>query len=201
VRAVSDKTLDLSSVEFSSEPFPYFLVPQAFSEDVGLRILDWLESDPPWKLIETGFYEQYEFSLLDAPVPADLSFLKDASFLNHLKVEVGEVFNATLDDRVDVTAHKLIPGQRIRIHNDYLPGQETHRLLIQLNRDWADEMGGFLLLFNSADPADVHRVFRPIHNSLVGFAISPDSNHAVSAIRGGERFTLVYSFYGKHRDA
>lgn len=200
MHAVNNKTLDLSSVEFFSEPFPYFLVSRAFSEDVGLRILGWLESDPPWKLIETGFYEQYEFSLLDAPMPADLSFLKDASFLNHLRVEVGGVFHASLGDRVDVTAHKLIPGQRIRIHNDYLPGQETHRLLIQLNRDWADEMGGVLLLFNSTDPADVHRVFRPIHNSLVGFAISPDSNHAVSAVRGGERFTLVYSFYGKPAD-
>ncbi len=201
MHVVSDKTLDLSSVEFSPEPFPYLVLSQAFSEDVSLRILDWLESDPLWKLIETGFYEQYEFSLLDAPVPADLSFLKDSSFLNHLRAEVEGLFHARLGDRVDVTAHKLIPGQRIRIHNDFLPGQETHRLLIQLNRDWADEMGGFLLLFNSADPSDVHRVFRPIHNSLVGFAISPDSNHAVSAVRGGERFTLVYSFYGKHGDA
>jgi hypothetical protein len=57
-------------------------------------------------------------------------------------------------------------------------------------------MGGFLLFFNRADPADVHRIFLPIHNSLVGFAISPDSNHAVSTIHDGERFTLVYSFYG-----
>jgi hypothetical protein len=38
-------------------------------------------------------------------------------------------------------------------------------------------------------------VFSPVHDSVVGFAISEDSNHAVSTTHGGERFTLVFSFY------
>jgi len=195
------RALNFSSVETFSEPFPYIVSSEAFSEGMSLRILDWLGTYLPWKLVETDFYEQYEFSLFDVDLPLDLSFLKETSFLNSLRSEIKGLFNASLGSRVDITAHKLIPGQRIRIHNDYLPGQETHRLLIQLNRNWADDMGGFLLFFNSADPSDVHRVFRPIHNSLVGFAISPNSNHAVSTIHGGERFTLVYSFYGNYGDA
>src|SRR5207253_6115089 len=83
-----------------------------------LRILDWLGTYLPWKLVETDFYEQYEFSLFDVDLPLDLSFLKETSFLNSLRSEIKGLFNASLGSRVDITAHKLIPGQRIRIHND-----------------------------------------------------------------------------------
>jgi hypothetical protein len=51
------------------------------------------------------------------------------------------------------------------------------------------------LFFNSPEPTDVHKVFRPANNSAVAFAISHDSYHAVTTIRGSERYTLVYSFY------
>jgi Rps23 Pro-64 3,4-dihydroxylase Tpa1-like proline 4-hydroxylase len=121
--------------------------------------------------------------------------LNQRAFLDYLIKQFEELFFVKLTDQVDVTAHKLIKGHTIRLHNDFIPGQETHRLLIQLNRNWKDENGGFLLFFNSSDPQDIHRVIRPIHNSSAGFAISPKSNHAVSTIHDGERYTLVYSFY------
>jgi Rps23 Pro-64 3,4-dihydroxylase Tpa1-like proline 4-hydroxylase len=97
-------------------------------------------------------------------------------------------------DLVEVTAHKLLPGQTIRIHNDYVEGGESHRLLIQLNRGWTDSQGGLLMLFDSSRIDDVRRVIRPLHASATAFAISAKSFHAVSTIRGGERYTLVYSF-------
>ena len=67
--------------------------------------------------------------------------------------------------------------------------------------DVSEEQGGFLMLFNSEDPSDLHRVLPPTHNCIVGFAISERSNHAVSTTHGGERYTLVYSFYGTDSDA
>lgn len=188
--------LRLSSVETFSSPFPYFHSPHAFTKDVSQEILNWLELEAPWKLVETNFYEQYEFSAADAELPAQLSFLQKDFFLTELKTRIEHLFGATLSSRVDLTAHKLVPGQRIRIHNDFIRGQETHRLLIQLNRHWTYEDGGFLLLFNSSDPSDVHKIFRPSHNSVVGLGITPNSHHAVSAVKAGDRFTLVYSFYG-----
>ena len=201
MNVVSDKSLDLSSVESFSQPFPYFFSPEAFGERESLEILAWLETDAPWQLVRADFYEQYEFNIIDASLPERLSFLWQASFLAELRLRVESLFHVGLSHRIDLTGHKLVPGQRIRIHNDFVPGQETHRLLIQLNRGWAEEDGGFLLFFNSADPADVHKIFRPAHNSVVGFAITPESHHGVSTIHGGERFTLVYSFYGKYVDA
>jgi Rps23 Pro-64 3,4-dihydroxylase Tpa1-like proline 4-hydroxylase len=191
--------LHLSSIETFSQPFPYLVSPEAFSKDASLEILNWLETDAPWRLVETNFYEQYEFSLAEVRLPAHLAFLQDRNFLNRLKARIEGLFQARLSEQIDLTAHKLISGQRIRIHNDFIPGQETHRLLIQLNRHWTEADGGFLLLFNSSDPADVHKVFRPFHNSVVGMVITPVSHHAVSLVHGGERFTLVYSFYSDER--
>ena len=189
--------LHLSSVETFSEPFPYLVFPKGLDLDVSCQILTWFESDAPWQLVETDFYEQFEFNLLDIQLPPELTFLRAPDFLTRMKSRMAELFGTVLSDRIKVAAHRLASGQRIRLHNDFIAHAETHRLLIQLNRSWKDENGGLLLFFNSNDPSDIHKVFRPVHNSAVGFAITPESYHAVSTLHAGERFTLVYSFYEK----
>ncbi|HEY0460973.1 MAG TPA: cyclophane-containing peptide 2OG-Fe(II) oxygenase YhhC [Pyrinomonadaceae bacterium] len=187
--------ISFSDLEFHSEPFDYFTMSKAFEEEDSRVILDWMETSAPWKLVEADFYTQYEFDLKDASLPEELAFLSRRNFLNYLIERFGKLFSQKLSDHVDITAHKLIKGHTIRLHNDFIPNQETHRLLIQFNNDWRDENGGFLLFFRSSDPKDIERIIRPIHNSSVGFAISPKSNHAVTTIHDGERYTLVYSFY------
>lgn len=198
-RAV-DTPLFLSSVETFSTPFDYFVSPQALEPNLSAAVLSWLETAAPWKLVETDFYEQYEFSLWDIEIPPSLLVLREPNFLNELRTTVGNLFQVDLANNVDIAAHRLIPGQRIRLHNDFISGQKTYRLTIHLNRAWKQEDGGLLLLFNSSQAADIHRAYGPIHNSAFGFSVSPNSNHAVSTIHGGERFTLVYSFYGKSRN-
>lgn len=198
MRVDLNRPFNLSSVESFSKPFDYFISPQALKDDLSTTLLDWLETEAPWKLVETDFYEQFEFSLWDVEVPAPLLVFREPIFLNELKLKLENLFAIEFDSNVDVAAHKLVPGQRIRLHNDFIEGELTYRLVIQLNRGCKDEDGGFLLLFNSSDPADIHKAFRPIHNSAIGFVVSSLSNHAVSLIHGGERFTLVYSFYGKN---
>jgi len=188
--------LRLPHAEVFSEPFRHVVCQAILDFAVSCRILEWLETGAPWRLVETDFYEQFEFSLLDSKLPPVLTFLRSPDFLEAVKGSMASLFAVTLGDRVNVTAHRLVAGQRIRIHNDFIEGAETHRLLIQFNRGWKDENGGFLLFFNSNDPSDLHKIFRPRHNSAVGFAITPESHHAVSALHNGERFTLVYSFFG-----
>ena len=192
---MSEDLFRLKSPEVFIEPFPYLTAVEGLGEVNSSAFLEWLETEAPWNLVEKDFYEQYEFSLLDAPLPAHLKFLTERPFLRDLRLKVEGVFGRRLSERIDCTAHKLVQGQTIRIHNDYIPGEETHRLLLQLNRGWRDAQGGYLMLFNSQDPSDVHRVFLPDNDSVVGFAISERSNHAVSTVHGGERFTIVFSFY------
>jgi Rps23 Pro-64 3,4-dihydroxylase Tpa1-like proline 4-hydroxylase len=169
--------LRLVPIERFTNPFDYFTSYQAFTAEFSRLILDWLES------------------FWNVQLPTEVEILIDANLINHLRQRIGTIFDAKLSSRVDIAAHRLTVGQRIRLHNDYIAGKESHRVLVQLNRGWTTDNGGLLMLFNSSDPADIHKIFRPVHNTAIAFAISPNSNHAVSTIQHGDRFTLVFSFF------
>ena len=185
---------ELAAVTCNSLPFEYFTgkVKGPWSCE---ELLDWFETDAPWKLTTAGFYEQYEFSLLDVALPKVVRFLASSESLTLLQRQMSECFGQPLSERVEVTAHKLVAGQTIRIHNDYIAGGETHRLLMQFNRGWEPAHGGYLMFFSGPEPESVSEVVEPISGSVQGFAISPRSYHAVSTVHQGERYTLVYSFY------
>ena len=185
---------ELDSVAFQTSPFEHFLGHTGLL-DGGAGWLDWLEKEAPWKLTITEFYEQYEFSLRHVALDPALKGLVAPETLSALKNQMRNQFGRSLSDRVDVTAHKLTPKQTIRIHNDYLSGGESHRLLLQLNRGWAREDGGYLMLFHGSEPEMVSNVIEPMSGSVQAFAISPYSYHAVSTVHAEERFTIVYSFY------
>lgn len=185
----------LTPLQYFDQPFPHGASSQALRADEAAEILNWFETTAPWKLVEESFYEQYEFSFRDLDVPTHVAPLVGNAFLGYLVQMLSEFFNIPLTSKVDVTAHKLVKGQTIRIHNDYIPGHETHRLLIQFNSGWIDDYGGLLMFFGSTNPKDIRKVFRPSHNSCVAFEISKNSLHAVSTIHSDIRFTLVFSFY------
>ncbi len=192
--------ITLRVVEQTKKPFPYFLAEQFVPFSLENELLAWLKDGAPWRLVETDFYQQYEFNLFEADMPASLAWLVSPECLAHLRELIETTLGCRLTDKTELVAHKLLAGQRIGIHNDYLEGQETHRLTVQLNQGLNDEDGGFFMLFNSFDASDIHKVLRPLSGSAVGFEISQDSHHAVSRMHGGERYTLVYSFYA-HRSA
>lgn len=189
----------LSAPDFAERaPFAHCgwdrLLPDADAD----RVLDWLET-APWRLRIEHFYEQHEFSLLAFPPPPSLGALVSEATISDIAIGLRRAFE---NDRplvlVDIAAHRLIAGQTIRVHNDFLGSDETHRLLIQFNRGWPVENGGLLMTFASERAEDVVDAFVPMHGSAFAFEISPRSFHAVSTIRGGERFTLVYTFRAEH---
>lgn len=176
-------------------PFPHAFVPAILSPDEAAEVLSWLTFDAPWRLRTESFYEQYEFSLLDVEIPQELRDLVASHFIDALRIFLQDYIGAPVRlNLVDVNAHKLIPGQTIRLHNDFIGDEETHRVLIQFNDGWNVENGGILMLFNSSRAEDVDTAYLPIHGSGFGFEISSRSFHAVSTIRTGKRFTLVYTF-------
>lgn len=196
----TSELMELSGVKTRSEPFHYSIVSKTFPNRLSLEILQWLESETSWRLVKTDFYEQFVFSLLDVELPEHLSLLRDSICLRTLKLRFENLFGVNLKDQIDIVAHKLVPGQSIRIHNDFIPGSETHRFTVQLNRGLQDDWGGWFVLFNSSDPAEIHKILRPKHNTALGFAISARSYHAISPIYDGERYTLVFSLYEDHRE-
>jgi Rps23 Pro-64 3,4-dihydroxylase Tpa1-like proline 4-hydroxylase len=176
------------------EPFPHATATSVLPASLADTALAWMETDASWSLRIASFYEQWEMHLDETAVPPHLGPLLHTSTVDRLVRMLFVPFTDEKLNLVDVTAHKLLPGQTIRIHNDHLEGEESHRLLIQLNRGWIDTQGGLLMLFGSSHVNDVRRVIRPLHASALAFAISPKSFHAVSTVRSGERYTLIYSF-------
>jgi Rps23 Pro-64 3,4-dihydroxylase Tpa1-like proline 4-hydroxylase len=175
-------------------PFPHAVSGRALSMPLANAVLEWFETAAPWRLRIESFYEQYELNLHQVGLAPDLvPLISDAI----IKAIVAQMLSPLTGDRlvlVEANAHKLLPGQTIRIHNDFIGGEETHRVLIQINRNWTDQNGGMLMLFSSPVVDDIARLIRPIHGSGMAFEISPASFHAVSTIHAGERYTLVYSF-------
>jgi Rps23 Pro-64 3,4-dihydroxylase Tpa1-like proline 4-hydroxylase len=180
-------------LDYKPAPFPHATTGLLFNADLCDLTLDWFEREAPWRLKVASFYEQWELHLDPTVLPRHLLSLIDEDALARVQGLLKPMTSAALE-LVEVTAHKLLAGQTIRIHNDFIPQQETHRVLLQLNRGWAEAQGGILMLFGSADAADLRRALRPIHRSGFAFEISPQSFHAVSTIVRGERFTVVYSF-------
>ena len=186
--------LDLSDIAFFQAPYSHFHTSSAFSDSIAGKIYNWASDDAPWSLVETDFYEQYECSLLNVMLPYELRFLSHPASLRFVKQKMEKIFNVTLAETVEMTAHKLTNGQSIRLHNDYIGHQETHRLIIHLNAEWKDENGGLFIICYSPEPEDIYGIIRPLYNSAVGFAISEHSHHAVSKVHGPDRYSLVYSF-------
>lgn len=179
----------------AATPFPHASIPAILSSFEATAVLSWLTFGAPWRLRTETFYEQYEFSLLNADIPDEIQYLIAPHFIEALRSFLQVSVRAPNHlELVDVCAHKLISGQTIRLHNDFIGNEETHRVLVQLNDGWSVENGGILMLFNSDQPEDVAGAFLPVHGSGFAFEISPRSFHAVSTIRSGERFTLVYTF-------
>lgn len=181
-------------VDIRHDPFLHVTHCGPLPRELCTSALGWMETDAPWLLRIESFYEQWELHLEAGNLPQELLSLLSAETVDHLKRLMLTPLTATGLVLTEVTAHKLLPGQTIRVHNDYLDNGETHRLLVQLNSGWDDAQGGLLMLFASASPEDVRRILRPLHGSAMAFPITRHSFHAVSKVQYGERYTLVYSF-------
>ena len=164
---------ELDAIEYDTAPFEHFTGHGKQPGTCCREWLDWLETEAPWKLTTTDFYEQYEFSLLHAAPAPVVRRLACPETLTALRRRMSRDFRQPLSERVDVTAHKLVAEQTIRIHNDFIPGGESHRLLLQLNRGWEPPHGGYLMFFSGPEPETVSKVVEPRHGSVQAFAISP----------------------------
>jgi len=185
---------DLEAAKLEDTPFPHFCVDSALSPEKIREVFDWFQDTEIWNLVETDFYEQYEFSLLHKDLPDNIKCLISKETLNYIKKRYVQEFKVSQLELVDIVAHKLVNEQRIGIHNDYINGEETHRLVLHINPYWQEENGGLLILFKSSKPEDMIKIVKPVDNTVFGFEISRQSHHAVSKIFDYTRFTIVYTF-------
>lgn len=184
-----------TTAKVKHSPFAFTELEDFLTQKQADNALGWLEQSLQWKLRVESFYEQYEFSLLSFRPTSSLSYLVETHFMAAIEKWIRHCFGVNTPlELVDISAHKLTVGQTIRIHNDYIGPEETHRVVIHLNRGWSMTDGGLLMLFGSERAEDVEIVIPPRHGSAFAFEISRRSYHAVSTIRSAARYTLVYSY-------
>lgn len=184
----------LANINVADAPFPHFSSNQIFKQGIDQQLINWFEESEVWEFTKTSFYTQYEFSLLHIDLPEFLHELVSGETISLISKKMEVTFNSRKLNLVGVTAHKLLEGHRMGVHNDYIGQEETHRLVVQLNKNWKPENGGYLMLFNSKDPQDVAMIVQPFNNTAIGFEISPKSYHAVSKVYSFVRYTIVYTF-------
>ena len=187
--------------EAIAKPFPYFVVDDVLERVHADSLLAWLESCREWELTHTRFYDQYEFLVRQgeqrAEMPEECKPLFSQAALGELAALVGEHLGTERCTIFRVVAHLLTPGQGIGIHDDDKGiGPPIFRFVLQLCHSYDDQNGGQLGLFVDHDLDRVIHIARPLHNTGCAFAIGPASQHAVSEVRRGNRYTLVYTFTG-----
>ncbi len=175
----------LSQPKHHDNPFPFFYVDAAFSEQqcTALEGLFLLEGD--WQHRDGAFYR---CSLRDVTenIPA--------TFQTEVLARMREITRLPLVNRMLVTAQRMLPGQVIGIHSDRpLLGYEIFRLVVQLNKQWQTEHGGVLQLYSSPE-SEVMFSVNPDYNKAFGFILNVDSYHGVTEVTQ-PRQTVVFNFW------
>ena len=113
--------LDWQGAASCEKPFAHSRLPAAISREAADAALSWLTTRAPWALRVEDFYVQHEFSLLNVPLGDAIAPLASDGFIDQVGTDFRRVFSLDRDlSLVDVNAHRLTPGQVIRIHNDFI---------------------------------------------------------------------------------
>jgi Rps23 Pro-64 3,4-dihydroxylase Tpa1-like proline 4-hydroxylase len=193
VMEVADDVLSFENVVRRTDPYLHVVSPRFYTERFAEILLGWLETESNWALNESMRYEQYELGFSQFTHCKEIQGLWDGGVLARIRDGVTQAIGFPVSSRINISAHKMFPGQQTYIHTDKVP-HETHRIVVTLNRGRPADSGGNLVLLSGSKPADMAVVFRQISNSAVCFGLDSKSFHAVSRVRTDTRFTIIYTF-------
>ena len=185
-------------VQFARRPFRHCIVTDPISPGLADKFLSWLRDEAEWVLQESFFYEQFSSKRLDDLSKEQCPLISDLKYLEKVLRERLEVmFGIETDSqRSYISAHQLVRGQEIGPHtDDPRGGTEDYRFVLHLNERYDADAGGHLVLFSPDEPEKSLVVLAPLHNTGVYLEFSPISWHFVEEVKGGRRFTLLFSFW------
>ena len=190
---VADEVLAFDNVVRKTHPYLHVVSPRFYTPQFAGTLLDWLETESNWALNESMRYEQYELGFSAFTHCREIEGLWDPGVLARIRDNVTRAIGFPVSSRINISAHKMFPGQQTYIHTDKVP-HETHRIVVTLNRGRPADSGGNLVLLSGSKPADMAVVFKQISNSAVCFGLDPKSYHAVGRVKALTRFTIIYTF-------
>lgn len=185
LKLLADPT-DLHPRYKSAPPFPHLAIDGLFEDEVLDRVLAEFP-DPqqiPWQVFDnaqekklgyrygTELGENIERFMHQMSSPAVLEFLEQLTGITGLIPD--PYFGGG-------GPHQILPGGFLKIHADFNwhPKMRLDRrlnLLVYLNRDWREEYGGHLELWDREMGSAVERIL-PVFNRTVVFSTTDDSYH------------------------
>jgi hypothetical protein len=171
----------------TADPFPHAVIDGLFDDaDLDRVVAEfprpeetrWLAFDSPTEK-KLGFY--HETSTITANVRAFLDALNGFETLLFLEALTG--IEGLIPDPYfgGGGLHQIEPGGFLKIHADFNVHPKLHldrrvNMLVYLNRDWQEEWGGHLELWNSA-MTDCRQRIAPAFNRTVVFSTTDTSYH------------------------
>ena len=170
-----------------AEPFPHIVIDNFFPKDLIDKVVD---NFPAEKLKNDVIFEMGYAGLHKRQVmPADCNgFLREVfAFFNSVPMvkflESMTAIDSLIPDPHYVGGgfHETSKGGKLGIHADFRINDQLHlnrrlNMIIYLNKDWKDEYGGHLELWDKKMEGKVHSV-APVYNRCVVFNTDADSFH------------------------
>ena len=176
------------------EPYKHSVIDNFFKEDVAEQLLKefpsyndscWFEYNSPLELKKTC-NNWYNFPALTYKI---FCFLNSKDFINTIKIVMKEHNNLYGDSGLHGAGwHLHGKGGKLNPHLDYsihpkLKLYRKYNIIIYLNKEWKEEYGGSLGLWNynsNIEPGDLNKEILPKFNRAVIFETSSKSWHGLS---------------------
>ncbi len=181
------KNLDLLHESFvKSKPFHHVVIDNAFDEKVLNEMLQNFPSkdEKKWWIYNNVLEKKLAYNNISELHPSFreyFSYINSSAFLKMLE-EICGIEDLIAD--VDLNGgglHQILNGGKLDIHEDFnihkgLNSFRKVNAILYLNKDWHNEYGGHLELWNQDMTECVHKI-APIFNRLVIFRTDMSSNH------------------------
>lgn len=192
------KILFVDHITCSQSPYPHLIANECLNPSLAEALLEWFEKEAAWKLNKVNrFYEVHDLDLTATPFPEHLSVMRQPRLYNVVRRILERQMCVRLSRSVHVMVQKMTQGQYIKTHTDWSEGGPAHRFVVQLNRGWKRSQGGLLVMLpklNAHASSRGSQTYVPVHCSGIGFEISERSYHAVTPVKSGERYSMVFSY-------
>ena len=171
-----------------SEPFPNIVLDDFFNEDYLKKILEEfpnlenLKNSSKYVNKNEIKFANNNFELFPKNLKNFINFLNSHEFINFIQSITSIKEPLKGDTELNGGGlHEIKKGGVLKIHTDFNrhPSLDLDRrvnVLIYLNKDWKDEYGGHLELWDK-DMTECKRKILPIFNRMVIFSTNDFSNH------------------------
>ena len=185
----------LRHLTWSRDPFAHALADRPLIPLLADALLEWLEGIAAWSLNDGGFFRSWELALDRLTPPQQCRAMFQPGGLADLEQSATALFGQPLHLHGPIIAHRMEPGQGVGVHSDKpMPGEETHRIIVQLSRPTRLADGGHFVLLAGENPRLARRILPRAHNTAIAFRLGEDSPHAITTVRAGMRYSVVLSF-------